>query len=92
MSEFQTHLPFDVSYQPEPAATSGLRDEIAQVWGLPLGERVEVAFRGNPIDPMGGVLELAAAPGYPWNPREPLQLRVNGFVFSTREIERWTRL
>ena len=91
MTEHQTSLPLEAGYHPTPAVPD-LRDEIARAWGLPLGERVEIGFRDGAVTAIVGVLELAAAPGYPWNPRQPLQLRVAGFGFSSREIERWTRL
>ncbi len=92
MPEHQTGLPLDAPYHPAPAAPPELRDEIARAWGLPLGERVELSFRRGPLDAAAGVLELAAAPDYPWNPRQPLQLRVCGYIFDSRDIERWTRL
>jgi hypothetical protein len=38
------------------------------------------------------LLELADAPDFPWNPRQPLQLRIKGFVFNSRDIARWSRL
>jgi hypothetical protein len=77
---------------PEPIAPPDLRDEIAAAWGLPLGEQVEISFRGGELDAIAGVLDIAAAPAFPWNPREPLQLRIAGFTFTSREIARWTRL
>jgi hypothetical protein len=91
-SEHQIDLPIDATFGPEPSAPPELRDEIARAWSLPLGERVEVSFRDGQLDTLAGVLELAAAPDFPWNPREPLTLRIAGFVFSTRDIERWTRV
>lgn len=71
-----------------------LRDEIARVWGLPLGERVEITFRpAFPITSLSGRLELRSAPAcYPWNAREPLALRVAGQDFTSRDIERWSLL
>lgn len=92
MPEHQASLPLDDSFQPAPAAPRELRDEIARAWSLPLGERVEITLRNESLDTITGVLELAASPDYPWNPRQPLQLRVNGFEFTTRAIERWTHL
>lgn len=91
MSEHQTSLAFDVGFSPKPAAIPELRDEIAQAWGLPLGERVEVCFRGSQRAATTGVLELLTSPDYPWNPQQPLQLSIAGLVFSSRQIERWTR-
>lgn len=92
MPEHQASLPFDLPYNPAPAAPPELRDEIAQAWGLPLGERVEVSFRDGQLDGISGVLELITPPDYPWNPREPLQLRIAGYPFSSRAIAQWTKL
>jgi hypothetical protein len=92
MPEHQADLPLDAAFNPAPAAPPELRDEIARAWGLPLGERVEISLRDGSVDTLAGVLELAAAPDFPWNPRQPLRLRVAGFVFSSRDIGRWTTL
>jgi hypothetical protein len=92
MPEHQPGLPFDAPYQPEPAAPPELRDEIARAWGLPLGERVEITFRNESRDTITGRLKLRSSPDFPWNPRQPLRLRVNGFEFDSRAIERWTHL
>lgn len=92
MPEHQSDLPLDTPLSREPAAPPQLRDEIARAWGLPLGERVEISFRDGQLDTLAGQLELAAAPDFPWNPREPLTLRIAGFTFSTRDIERWSKL
>lgn len=94
MPEHQADLPLDdfaLDYSPAPAAPPELRAEIAAVWGLPLGERVEVDLRDGSVDALTGTLELAASPDFPWNPREPLQLRIAGIVFSSRDLARWTR-
>jgi hypothetical protein len=92
MAEQQINLAFDTSLAPAPAAPPELRDEIAQAWGLPLGARVEISFRGGQLDAIAGVLELLSTPDYPWNPRQLLQLRIAGFTFTSRDIERWTRV
>lgn len=92
MSEQQISLGLDATHTSAPAVVPELRDEIALAWGLPLGERTEVRFRGGQPDAITGVLELLTAPDFPWNPRQALQLRIAGFVFSSREIESWTRL
>jgi hypothetical protein len=92
MSERQDEFGFDTPYMPAPAALPELRDEIARTWGLPLGERVEVSFRGGERAVIAGVLELADAPAYPWDNHESLKLRIAGLPFSSREIERWIRL
>ena len=91
MAEHQTELRLDVGYEPAPPVASELREEIAAAWGLPLGQRVEVSLRGERCA-LRGVLELRRAPDYPWDGRQALQLAVAGFVFSSREMERWTVL
>jgi hypothetical protein len=91
MAEHQTDLRLDVGYDPAPAVVSELREEIAAAWGLPLGQRVDVSVK-NARCALRGVLELRRAPDYPWDGRQALQLAVAGFVFSSREMERWTVL
>ena len=91
MAEHQTDLRLDVGYAPAPAVVPELRDEIAAAWGLPLGQRVEVSLRSERCL-LRGVLELQRAPDYPWDGRQALQLAVAGYVFSSREMERWTVL
>ncbi len=91
MAEHQTDLRLDVGYEPAPAVGSELRDEIAAAWGLPLGQRVEVSLQ-NERCTLRGILELQSAPDYPWDGRQALKLAVAGFVFSSREMERWTVL
>lgn len=91
MSEHQISLGLDVGYNTEPAAVPALRDEIAAAWSLPLGQRVEVCFRGE-RSAVTGILELLRTPEYPWDQHQPLQLGISGLVFSSREIERWTKI
>jgi hypothetical protein len=92
MPEQQTSLGFDLPHNPAPSVVPELRDEIAQAWGLPLGERVEVTFCNGQLDAITGVLELAAAPDFPWDPHQPLALRIAGYGFSSRDIAGWTRV
>lgn len=92
MDEQQLNLGFDASYSPAPAAVPELRAEIAAAWGLPLGERVEIDLQRDDLPTLTGTLELASAPEFPWNPRQPLQLRLAGCTFSTRDIARWSRV
>jgi hypothetical protein len=92
MPEQQINLGLDITHTIAPAVVPELRDEIAQAWGLPIGERAEVRFRGSQRAAITGILELITSPDFPWNPRQALQLRIAGFVFSNREIESWTRL
>jgi len=94
MSADQFALAFDPSPVLQPGVVPHLRDEIARVWGLPLGERVEITFRpAFSVPAIGGLLELRASPArYPWDPHEPLALRIAGCDFTSRDIERWTLL
>jgi hypothetical protein len=92
MSEHQISLGLDAGYQPAPVVVPKLRDEVAAAWGLPLGQRVEICLRGGQRSALTGVLELLSAPDYPWDGRQTLQLGIAGFLFSSREIERWTAL
>ena len=94
MPEEQTSFSLEIAYSPAPATPPELRDEIAQLWALPLGQRVEVCLRGHGATPSAatGKLELRSAPDYPWNPKQPLHLGVAGLEFSSRDIERWTKI
>jgi hypothetical protein len=92
VAEQQISLGLDTGFQPGPAVVPELRDEIAIAWGFPLGQRVEIGFRGGQRSAISGKLELLRAPDYPWDPRQPLQLAIAGFVFSSREIGQWTIL
>ena len=92
LGEYQISLGLDAGFNTPPAAVPELRDEIAEAWGLPLGQRVEVCFRGGERSAVTGLLELLHAPDYPWDRHQPLQLAVAGLVFSSRDIERWTIL
>jgi len=92
VDEHQISLDLDPGFNTAPAVVSELRDEIAAVWGLPLGQRVEVCFRGGERSAVTGILELLRAPDYPWDPHQALHLGIAGFVFSSREIERWTKI
>ena len=92
MDEYQINLNFDAPFSVEPPATAELRDEIAVAFGLPLGRRVEVCFRGSQRAAVTGTLELLSTPDFPWEPHQVLRLHIAGFEFSSREIERWTVL
>jgi hypothetical protein len=63
--------------------------EIAAVWGLPVGRRVRLSVRDPALPELSGRLELIAAPDLPFNPREALRLRVSGVAFSSAEIAEW---
>lgn len=90
MSDAQLSLSLDSSPPPPSVAVAHLRDEIARAWGLPLGQRVEIAFRpAFPVPAVVGQLELRSTPAFPWDPREPLALRVAGCDFTSRDIAHW---
>jgi len=72
-----------------PAVPSDIRDEIAQIWGLPLGRCVVLSVRGQERIELRGRLELVVAPRYPWDRREPLRLKIAGVIFSSPEIGHW---
>jgi len=92
MAEHQISLNLDPGFAAAPAVVPEIRKEIAVAWGLPLDQRIEVCFRGGERSAVTGVLKLLRAPDYPWDPHQPLQLSIAGFVFSSREIERWTKI
>jgi hypothetical protein len=92
VGEQQISLGLDTGFTAEPPVVPELREEIAAVWGYPIGKRVEVCFKGAERSAITGVLELIRSPDYPWDRHQPLQLAVAGFVFSSREIDRWTAL
>jgi hypothetical protein len=72
-----------------PAVASDIRDEIARVWGLPLGQRVVLSIRGQERIELRGRLELLVAPDYPWDKIQPLRLKVAGVIFFSTEIDHW---
>jgi len=92
MGEQQISLELDVAFIAAPAVVPALRDEIAQTWGLPLGRRIEVCFRSGQRSAVTGILELLSAPDSPSKSRQPLQRQIAGFFFSSRDIERWTKI
>jgi hypothetical protein len=44
---------------------------------------------GESLPVLDGRLELVSAPDLPFDPREPLNLRVRGYIFSSRSIAGW---
>ena len=89
MAEHQINLGLETCHTIAPAVLPELRDEIALCWGLPLGQRVEICFRGSDRSAVTGILELITAPDFPWDSHQPLRLRIAGFVFSSRDVDRW---
>jgi hypothetical protein len=90
MAEQQISLGFETLHTTAPAVVPELREEIAQAWRLPFGQRVEVSLHNG--DTIAGSLELVSSPAYPWDPHQPLRLRISGFVFTTKEIKHWVLL
>jgi hypothetical protein len=65
--------------------------DIARVWGLPIGKNVRARLKdGENLSLLDGRLELASAPDLPFDLRQPLSLRIRGYVFSNRMIAGWT--
>ena len=65
--------------------------DIAAAWALPVGKRVRVQLKASEnLTLLEGRLDLAAAPEVPFDPRQPLSLRVSGYVFSSRSITAWS--
>ncbi len=73
----------------QPGPVPHLRDEIARIWCLPLGERVELTLLRGSCDALRGRLQLEGVPDLPMNPRQPLALSIAGVRFSNRDIDRW---
>jgi hypothetical protein len=73
-----------------PQADDSLLSDIARVWSLPIGKKVRVHLQdGESLPVLDGRLELASAPDIPFDPRQPLSLRIRGYVFSSRAIAGW---
>lgn len=66
--------------------------EIAAIWGLPIGRCVRLSGRDPALPELSGRLELVGAPDLPFNLREALRLRVSGGAFSSTEIVGWVLL
>jgi hypothetical protein len=73
-----------------PQADDPLISDIARVWNLPIGRKVRIHLKASENLPMlDGRLELASAPDMPFDPRQPLNLRIRGYEFSSRAINGW---
>lgn len=75
---------------PDPRA--GFYGEVAQVWNLPLGERVRVLLRDHDFPEAAGRLELERAPDLPLNPKESLRLSAGGIAFLSTQVRGWSLL
>ena len=74
-----------------PAPEDPLVSEIARVWGLPIGKKVHVQLKDSEnLSVLDGRLEVAYAPDLPFNPHQALNLRISGYVFSSRAIRGWS--
>jgi hypothetical protein len=73
-----------------PQSDDPLVSDIAKAWSLPVGKKVRVHLKDNENLPvLDGRLELESAPDVPFDPRQPLSLRIRGYVFSSRAIAGW---
>jgi hypothetical protein len=73
-----------------PWTDDPLVTDVAKAWGLPIGKNVRIHLKdGESLPVLDGRLELASAPDLPFDPREPLNLRVRGYIFSSRSIAGW---
>jgi hypothetical protein len=72
-----------------PDPRSDLYEEIAAVWGIPVGQIAHVALREHSFSDLQGRLELFRAPDLPLDRREPLALRIGTIEFSSRQIVAW---
>jgi len=73
-----------------PQSDDPLVSDIAKAWSLPVGKRVRVYLKdGENLPVLEGHLELESAPDVPFDPRQPLSLRIRGYVFSNRAIAGW---
>jgi hypothetical protein len=91
--ESQQELLFADGPAPEmhpPDPRSGFYEEIATLWGIPVGQRVHVALREHSLSDLDGRLELARAPDLPLDRREALFLCIGTIEFSSRQIIAWS--
>jgi hypothetical protein len=76
-----------------PVSDDPLVSDIAKAWGLPIGSKVRICLKdGESLPVLDGKLELASAsaPDLPLDPRQPLNLQIRGYVFSSRAIASWS--
>ncbi len=89
MTENQTDFVFASEPSLQPGPVPHLRDEIARIWSLPLGETVDLTLLRGSCTALRGRLQLECTPGLPFDPRQPLTLSISGVLFSSRDIEHW---
>jgi hypothetical protein len=80
--------PAPVLQLPDPRAP--FYAEVAAAWQLPVGREVQVTLREHDLPHLHGRLELARAPDLPFDPRQPLALRVGAVEFSSRQVAGWS--
>ena len=82
LGEQQISLELDAGYTTAPPVVLELRDEIAAAWSLPVGQRVEVCFRGGERSAVAGTTNIATRI-WPLPPatREPVLAAVSGESF-----------
>jgi hypothetical protein len=69
-----------------------LDEEIAAAWQVPIGKRVHVTLRRHDVAGTTGRLEIARAPDWPFDPHQPLALRIGHVAFTHQQIESWALL
>lgn len=67
-----------------------LADEVAAVWGLPVGRRARVTLRGHAVDELCGLVQVAGLPDMPFAAHKPLRLRIGHEEFSSRQVTAWS--
>lgn len=75
---------------PDPRAS--FYSEVAEVWHLPLGQRVRIELHGHELPEISGHLELIRAPDLPLNSRESLILCVENITFRSNQVKSWSVL
>lgn len=89
--EYQENFLFGDEVDPTREVFEPLADFLADVsraWDLPLGECVRLRLHGI-VPELTGKLKLAYPPDMPFDPRQPIVLRLNGIQFSQRDIASW---
>lgn len=69
-----------------------IADEVAAVWGLPVGRRVRVELRGHAVPGLLGLMQVAGLPDLPFDARRPLRLRIGHEEFTSQQIGSWSVL
>jgi len=72
------------------ALVPSLTDELAAVWGLPLGRKVRVELRHHTVTGLSGMLRVAGLPDLPFDRLAPLRLRIGDVEFSSRQVAAWS--